>query len=114
MARVAITVQDMAGLAGIEPTFVSFDHSNGMYFVNDGNIIGYAKNSNGSTRTITAVTPATEKGLAVADATFTLDATTGEWVLPRFPPALFNQADGSVYLDGSGAGLTIALVRLNS
>lgn len=46
--------------------------------------------------TITIVTPGTVGGLAIAEQTFTVPATTGVVVAGPFPPGIYNDASGDL------------------
>lgn len=75
----------------------------------------YVKNTNASTRTITVTTPGTAAGgLAVADYSGTVGATTGELVLGPFPAQ--NYADPTTGLatvtPSATAGVTYAVILL--
>ncbi len=113
MPRTTLAVQDTV-TAGLTPTYTSFDNANGMQFANDGNIIVHMKNPSASQRIVTFLTPAVLEGVAVADPTYTLPATTGDKVTKLLAPAVYNQSDGNVYLDCDGAGVTIAAIRVNT
>lgn len=69
------------------------------------------KNTNGATRDLTLATPGTAHGLAIADATITIPATTGERYVP-VPHTGFTGADGLVPLTWSATtGVTFAVIR---
>lgn len=110
MARTLITVQEITTLDGISPTYQAFDQPNGMEFLYTGREIIHIKNTNGSGRTLTIPTPGTVDGLAIADKTISVPATTGDKMLPVKPS--YVQTDGKVYLDiDAGAGVTIGVIR---
>lgn len=46
--------------------------------------------------TLTIVTPATVRGLAVSDKTVTVAASTGDMAVGPFPPSLYNDENGDV------------------
>lgn len=75
----------------------------------------YVKNTNAATRTITVTTPGTAAGgLAIADMSGTVGATTGELVLGPFPAN--NYADPTTGLatvtPSATAGVTYAVIQL--
>jgi len=71
------------------------------------------KNTGAATQTVTVQTPGQVGGLDVAEYSATIPPTTGEQAIGPFPAALFNQSDGSVYVDLSvSTTMTVALFRL--
>lgn len=71
------------------------------------------KNTNGSTRTLTLVTPGTVYGQAIADQAITIPATTGERVV-KVPREGFTGTDGLVPLAWSAdTGVTFACLDLD-
>lgn len=114
MTRVALTVQqidrDTNGLAATHtaPTSTELSIPN-----NDGRIFIDVKNTGTTTMTVTAQTPGNVGGLAIAELVTTVGITSGDQMVGPFPPAIFNQADGSVYLDLSATvTTTIGCFRL--
>lgn len=112
MARTALTVQQIirtgAGLAASLGTPGTQHSLPG----NDGRIFIRALNT-GTTHTLTVQTPGKVAGLDIAEATVALTATTGDQMIGPFEPAVFNQADGAVYIDiDAVTGLTVAVYRL--
>lgn len=111
MARTALTVQAIS-LAGLTPTFNAAMAVDGNSFKNDGNVIIDVKNGSASPITVTIQTPAKVQSIDLAEIVVTVPATTGDKVIGPFDPSLFNQADGSVYVDFSSATtVTIAVFR---
>lgn len=85
----------------------------GHKFVNDGSTILVLQNTNGATRTITITTYSVVDGLAVADLTIPLPATTGRVITATFPKTVYNGTDGKVAVDYSAtAGVKVAAVRI--
>ena len=112
MARANIAIQDLVA-AGITPAPTAADSVNGMEFLNDGNVILHFKNTNGASRTATIQTSALVGGLAVAEETVVVPATTGEKITKTFDPAIYGQAGGKVFIDlDASAGLTVAAYRI--
>lgn len=72
------------------------------------------KNTNAAARTITITSTSTRIGLAVADVSVTLDATTGDEIVGPFPYSDFaNAADGLADIAYSAnAGVTVAVLHL--
>lgn len=112
MARSARTVQSTSR-AGLAETFSAADNANGETIPNDGQTFLHVKNTGGGACTVTVATPGTIDGLAVADLTAVVPATTGDRLIGPFPPGAYTQADGNIYVDYStGTGVTVAAVRL--
>lgn len=114
MARTNIDVQSMSRSGnGLTPAYVAVDQVNGMQFLNTGREFVHVKNLNAATRNVTALTPGSVDALAVADLIATIPADNGDKMIGPFPPAVYNQSDGKVYLDFSaGADMTIAVIRM--
>jgi len=110
-ARVALTVQEI-GHGGAAETFVAAAAAGtGNSFPCDGKTWLHVKNT-GLIKSMTIQTPGLVDGLAVADRTVSIPATTGDKVIPPLPPSQYAQADGSVYIDlDSETGVTVAVFR---
>ena len=110
MPKQTISVQNLVR-AGALPVFTACAQTD-LQVTNDGHTILEFKNTNAATRTITFQTPGTVDGLAVAEATATIAATTGDLIFKPFPPAHYMQADGNLYVDLSAfADVTVAAYR---
>jgi hypothetical protein len=73
----------------------------------------YVKNASGSPITVTIDTPGLVDGLAIANLTVSVPATTGERMIGPFPPGIYNQADGNVYVDWSSVtSVTAGVFRM--
>lgn len=109
--RTTVAVQECVR-AGITPTYNAATATDGDAFTNDGKTMLSVLNT-GSESTLTIQTPGTVDGLAIADRTVVIPATTGKKFIGPFPPTQYNQSDGKVYLDWSSAtGVTFAVVRV--
>ncbi|MFC7641446.1 hypothetical protein ACFQX6_10995 [Streptosporangium lutulentum] len=113
MARADLPVTPMtrAGhdLAGALPTLATVD---GHMFVNNGRRMVRVKNSNGAARTVTVQIPGEVEGQPIPDRPYTVEATTGDLLIPPLP-AIYNQANGKVYLDYSDpASLSVEVLEL--
>jgi hypothetical protein len=107
-----LTTQEI-GYAGALPTLSAANASD--TFVPDDRTFLWVKNTNASTRDITITTPKTGVGgLAIADVTVTIGATTGEEMIGPFPAQHF--ADASTGLatvtPTATAGVTLAVVKV--
>ena len=114
-ARAAITVQVMDRHTPIEPTQTAAVVTDYHKFVNDGRtflfLIGGAANCE-----IVVQTPGTVDGLAVDDITYDITLAATEYrIMGPFPPSVYNQSDGYVYIDwedGNIAGVKVAVIRM--
>jgi hypothetical protein len=76
-----------------------------------GVVLNFRKTGAGNA-TITITTSQTVAGLAVADRTFTLDASTGDEVLVIKDKVLYGNADGEVeFTTDEGTGATVAALK---
>jgi hypothetical protein len=97
-ARVALTAQEI-GHGGAAETFVAASAAaTGNKYPCDGKCWLHVKNT-GTIKVLTVQTPGTVDGLAVAERTISIPATTGDVMIPPFPPSQYAQADGYVYID---------------
>jgi hypothetical protein len=112
MARTALTVQQIVRTGSGKAVTYATPGTQHSIPSNDGRVFIRAVNT-GTTHTLTVQTPGSVAGLAIAEATFTLTATTGDQMIGPFEPAVFNQSDGAVYIDIDAiTGLTMAVYRL--
>ena len=112
MARTLIPTNTVVR-AGIAPALTAGDDANEMYFVNDGRTFLYVLNTGGASN-LTFITPGTVDALAIGDRTVAvaIDATEGMFIGP-FPPNIYNQSDGTVYVDiDDDTTLTLEAFRL--
>ena len=114
MSRVALTIQQITRNAnGLSVTFAAPASTQLSIPSNDGRMYLELKNTGSATQTVTVQTPGTVSGLAIAELTAEVPITSGDKIIGPFPPALFNQSDGSVYVDLTATTtMTIALLRL--
>lgn len=111
MAVIPLTSQDL--LAGGTTTAYtgSLSTSNTYTFVNDGKVFLHFKKSGAGSCTVTIVTPGTVSGLAIADQTITVPASTGDVMVGKLTVDLFNDpATGLVTFSLSEiTGLTVGV-----
>lgn len=82
-------------------------------FRNDGKVFIHFKKTGAGACTVTITTPNTSDGLAIADQTVTVDASTGDEMVGPLSPSLFNDASSDVsFTISDTVGLSIAVVRL--
>jgi len=110
MAALTVNTIDYDGL-NVASAYVAAAAS--QEFANDGRTFVHVKNTDGSSHTITFTTTATVSGLAVADNTVTIAATTGEQMIGPFPTSVYNASDGNIDITWSDTtGMTIAVFKL--
>lgn len=110
MARTQINHQQIE-VTGLEETLAAA-HVDGNKFPNDGRIILHVVNGNVADRTVTIQTPGTVDGLAIAERTIVVTAAEARFIGP-FPPGIYNQSDGMVYVDFSAiTDVTVAVLRV--
>jgi hypothetical protein len=114
MPRTEVTVQAIISSSIVEPAQTASDQANGMQFQNDGKTYLKCVNGDASSRTLTFQTAKEVAGYAVADLAVVV-ANGVTRLMGPFPPEIFNQVDGKVYLDfsaGTPATLTVGVNRL--
>lgn len=115
MPRTALTLNTCDHLTGFSAgaAYVSFDQPNG-HEVNNaaGDTVLIVKNT-GAQKTLTVVSSQViDTNLAVSDRTFTVEATTGEVHIAKFPTSIYNHTGNLLYVDiDSGTGVTILAIR---
>lgn len=115
MANIAVTVQEIQRATGTQMTYQAPTTTDTYQVPNDGRTFLHVKKTGAGACTVTVVTPATVAGgLGVADATFSVAATTGDRMIGPFDPSVFNDpATGLMNVTFSDVvGLTFAAVRL--
>ncbi len=112
MADVTLSVQS-PGPAGVTPTRNAIATGNTYKVRNSGRVALLFEKTGAGEATITITTPATLSGLAVADQTITVVATTGDVTAAKFPPSVFNDGNGDLnFTTDEGTGLTCAVLAI--
>lgn len=112
MPRTALTPQVIT-TAGLVATLGAANAA-GHSIVNSGNSFVVVANGAGAPINVTIQTPAVVLGEPVAERVVSVTNGTTAWIGP-FPPATFNQTDGTVYVDFSDVGtITCAAIRLGA
>lgn len=108
-----LTVQDLVSGSGITPTSITPIAATDYVFANDGKTWIEAIKTGAGACTVTLTTPKTLGGLALADQTDTVAATTGTRRIGPFEPALYNDGYGDINVQFSEiTGLTVSVLRL--
>ena len=116
--RLAVTVQVMDRFLPPDATFAEAIVADGRMFLNDGRTFLYiVTDTVGAAHLITIQMPTTSDvdGLVVDDLTYDLPDNQSVFMGP-FPPSIYNQTDGYVYIDWEGATATVtwAVFRMPS
>lgn len=98
MARAALTVQEI-DFDGLEPAYVAAE-GDGNSVANTGEQFVHVKNGSGVSVTVTVQTPATVQGIDIDEVEVAIAAGEERMIGP-WPPAVYNQAGGLVYVDYS-------------
>jgi hypothetical protein len=109
MARSALTAQTISR-AGVKPSYTAVN-SDGNYFANNGREFLHVKNGSGSSINATVQTPGTVDGLGISDLIVAVPAGEERMIGP-FPSGVYNQTDGTTYVDWSAATSVTAAVLL--
>jgi hypothetical protein len=97
MALIERAVQQITN-AGVVPSYLGSLSTSDTYRVNnDGKLILHFKKTGAGACTVTIITPSTVGGLAIADKTVNVPATTGDVMISDLDPAVFN--GGQPYLE---------------
>ena len=115
MARSNVVPQTLSR-AGITPTYnaATAPGTGGDGFSNGGRTFIHVLNT-GVEKTLTIQTPGTVDGNAITDRAVVIPLTTGNKMIGPFPPAIYNQSNGQVYLDWSlETDVTFAVVTMAS
>jgi len=113
MADVRLSPQTLAD-TGITPSYTGSLLTTNTYKIrNDGRTFVHFKKSGASDCVVTIQTPKTVGGLAVAEQTVTVVATTGDKMIGPFQPSIYNDGAGDVNITLSEVtGLTVGVVSL--
>ena len=112
MVDVTLTVQRLAP-TGVTPTRNAIATGNTYLVRNTGRVMLAFAKSGAGVAAITVLTPITTGGLAVAEQTFNVPATTGDVMAGPFPPRIYNDGSGDLrFTTNEGTGLTCAVVAL--
>lgn len=120
MTDVTLNAQQIVR-TGLAPTYTAsgasplLNTSDNFKFVNTGKEVLHVKKSGANACTVTIKTPGTIDGLAVAERTVVVPATTGDVMIGPFPPAIYN-APGTNLMEGVTfseiTGLSAAVLKL--
>ena len=112
MGDVTLTVQNATDV-GVTPTRNAIGTGNDYLVRNTGRIALLFEKTGSGNATITVKTPAKLGGLDVAERTIVVVATTGDVTAAKFPPSIYNDANGNLSFSTSeGTGLTCAVLAI--
>jgi hypothetical protein len=111
-----VTVQDVTTLSsGLTPAYAAGSATETYLIPNNGDVFVHVKKTGLGDCTVTVVTPNTVAGLAIADYTATVPATTGDKMIGPFAPNDFNNGGSQITMTFSEVtGLTFAAIRFAS
>lgn len=114
MANIAVTVQEIGRSAALAPTYQAPTTTDTYQFANDGKTFLHVKKTGANACTVTVATPATPAGLALADLTFSVPATTGDRMIGPFDAQFYTDpVTGLTSVTFSEVtGLTFAAIRM--
>lgn len=107
-------VPQRADQAGVTPVYnAGLTTTDTFIFRNDGKTLLYFRKTGAGICTVTMVTGEVVRGLAVADITVAVPATTGDVLIGPFPGDLFDDPNHDVSFTLSDVtGLTVAVLQL--
>ncbi len=112
MANVTLAVEQ-ADDAGVTPTRTAIATGNDYLVRNSGRVALLFEKTGSNNAIITVKTPATLGGLAVAERTISVVATTGDVTAAKFAPAIYNDGNGDLsFSTDEGTGLTCAVLEV--
>jgi len=111
MGLTTLTVQEIVR-AGLTPVLAAAN-TDGSYIPNDGRVFLQVKNTNGAAVTVTIDTPGSVDGNAIANLAVIIPLTSGDKLIGPFPPAIYNQSDGTIKVTFSAVtDVTIGAFRI--
>ena len=112
MADIRLTPQVLTP-GSVAPSYTAIATGNVYQVRNGGYTILHFLKTGAGIATISVVTPGTLGGLAIAERTISVPATTGDKMGGGFPPAIYNDAVGDLeFSTDDGTGLTCAVIQL--
>ena len=113
MADVNVTPQDILA-SGLTTSYNASLSASDTYLIpNDGATFLHFKKTGAGSCTVTIATNGSYKGLAIADQTATVPATTGDVMVGPFPTNPYNNSAGQVAVTLSNiTGLSMAAYRI--
>jgi len=112
MAATNLTVQT-GSKAGVTPTRMFISSTETWKFRNNGKTILLFEKTGAGNATVTITTPGSVGGLAIADQTVEVVASSGDKAVGPLPASLFNDSNGNVsFTLVNDTGITVALISL--
>ncbi len=112
MADVNLTPQTI-GIAGATPTYTALNATDTYVVPLTTRTLLHFKNTNAGIATVTFQTPGNVAGLAIADPTLAVPATTGDKMVATLPSAVYRGTDGALrFTQNVATGCTVAVVQM--
>lgn len=112
MADARLTPQVMTP-GSVAPSYTAIVTANTYQVRNGGYTLLHFLKTGAGVATITVVTPNTVGGLAIAERTISVPATTGDKIAGPFPMAIYNNGDEDIeFTTNDESGLTCAVFQL--
>ncbi len=112
MGEVNLTAEEVTR-AKLEATYQAMATADNYKIKNNGNTILHFEKTGAGIATITVTTPNLVDGLAIADLTFTVPATTGDVFAGPFPPEVYNDSDGEInVVTSEETAITMAVLSI--
>jgi len=106
-----LTAQQIT-VTGLQPVYAAVSASDTLVHPGGDAVFLHVKNAGGGADTVTLVVPGSLYGVAIADATVSVPATSGDRMI-LIPPGLGDPVTGLItVLHGATASVTCALLRL--
>ena len=98
---------------GVAPSYTGSLSTSDDYLINnDGQTLLHFKKTGAGDCTVTVKTPVTVNGLAVAELTFDVPASSGDVMAGPFPPSVFNVGPDLRFTLSEVTDLSVAAVRI--
>lgn len=112
MPRTALTITDVTRAGVTQPSQQNGDNANGNSLAyNDGKIILEVNNTSGGALNCTIGIPGTIDSVSTAGKVVSVGAGATTYIGP-FPPALYNQSDGTVNVDVTASTMKFRVYHL--
>lgn len=111
MSLVRLTPQ-VLDVAGITPSYTSLATADTYLISNNGRVQLHFKKTGAGDAIITYITPPTIDGLAIASRTDTVVATTGDRMVGKFKPSVYNDENGDMsFTSDEETAISVAVIQ---